>query len=81
MSTSQPDSHQLQLTAALVVEDHGTEFYLVSRGDGHDYTLSLDAEIAARLAQFILERRGHDFAAPIPAIGRQDQREDQDSDR
>lgn len=51
-----------QLTESLSVEDHRTEFYVVSRGDGHDLTLSLDAPVAERLARFILSRRGH--AAP-----------------
>ena len=50
------------LTDSLTVEDHGTEFYLVVGGDGHDLTLSLDAPVAERLARFILSRRG--LAAP-----------------
>ena len=51
-----------RLTTSLTVEDHGTEFYLISDGDGHDLTLSLDARVAERLAHFILARRGK--AAP-----------------
>lgn len=51
-----------ELAERLSVEDHITEFYLVSRGDGHDVTLSLDATVAVRLAHFILSRRGD--AAP-----------------
>lgn len=47
-----------KLSASLTVEDHGTEFYLVSEGDGHDLTLSLEAPVAERLARFILSRRG-----------------------
>ena len=75
-----PGASVQQLTPTLAIEDHGTEFYVVSRGEGHDLTLSLDADVAERLALFILERRGHRPAASILPLGRQDQREDQDSD-
>lgn len=47
-----------QLSRHLSIEDHGSEFYLVSEGDGYDLTLSLDAPVAERLARFILARRG-----------------------
>lgn len=52
------DGMELKLAEGLSVEDHGTEFYLVSEGDGHDLTLSLEAPVAERLARFILSRRG-----------------------
>lgn len=45
-----------QLSPTLVVEDHGTEFFLVSRGEGHDITLSLDADVAVELSHFLSER-------------------------
>lgn len=46
------------LAPGLTVEDHGSEFYIVSAGDGHDLTLALEAPVAERLARFILARRG-----------------------
>lgn len=52
------DESSIQLSASLTFEDHGTEFYLISEGDGHDLTLSLEAPVAERLARFILSRRG-----------------------
>jgi len=52
-----PDS-RISLTRGLAVEDHGSEFYLISEGDGHDLTLALEAPVAERLARFILARRG-----------------------
>lgn len=42
----------------LSIEDHGDEFYLVWEGVGHDVTFALDGEVAVRLAEFILSRRG-----------------------
>lgn len=53
-----PQPHARQLSDTLRVEDHGSEFYLVSEGEGHDITLSLEAPVAERLAKFILSRRG-----------------------
>lgn len=47
-----------ELAPGLVVEDHGSEFYIVSEGEGHDLTLALEAPVAERLARFILARRG-----------------------
>lgn len=47
-----------RLSEGLVVEDHGTEFYVVSRGEEHDVTISLEAPVAEALARFILQRRG-----------------------
>jgi len=64
MSSTRQESNQQDLAAGLVVEDHGTEFYLVSRGEGHDLTLSLEADVAEQLARFILSRRGQ-----LPALG------------
>lgn len=52
------DEISTKLSPSLSIEDHGTEFYLVSEGDGHDLTLSLEAPVAERLARFILSRRG-----------------------
>lgn len=46
------------LSPHLTVEDHGSEFYLVSVGEGYDFTLTLEALVAERLARFILSRRG-----------------------
>lgn len=48
----------IELTKGLHVEDHGSEFYLISEGEGHDITISLEAPVAERLARFILSRRG-----------------------
>ena len=48
----------IELTKGLHVEDHGSEFYLVSEGVGHDITISLEAPVAELLARFILSRRG-----------------------
>jgi len=48
----------VQLAPGLMAEDHGTEFYIISEGEGHDLTLSLEAPVAERLARFILSRRG-----------------------
>lgn len=53
-----PESQALSLASGLSVEDHGSEFYLISEGEGHDLTLSLEAPVAERLARFILSRRG-----------------------
>lgn len=53
-----PSPSHLELAKGLAVEDHGTEFYLVSEGQGHDITISLEAPVAERLARFILSRRG-----------------------
>lgn len=53
-----PDERRLSLTNGLIVEDHGDEFYLVWEGVGHDVTFALDGEVAVRLAEFILSRRG-----------------------
>lgn len=47
-----------ELEPGLRIEDHGSEFYLVSEGEGHDLTLALEAPVAERLARFILARRG-----------------------
>lgn len=46
------------LAPGLTVEDHGSEFYIISQGDGHDLTFALEAPVAERLARFILARRG-----------------------
>lgn len=48
----------MSLGPGLSVEDHASEFYLISHGEGLDFTLSLDAPIAEHLARFILSRRG-----------------------
>lgn len=48
----------IELAEGLQIEDHGSEFYLVSEGVGHDITISLDVPVAERLARFILSRRG-----------------------
>lgn len=55
-----PPEHEsgVEIAPRLRVEDHGSEFYLVSEGDGHDLTLALEAPVAERLARFILARRG-----------------------
>lgn len=47
-----------ELAPGLSIEDHGSEFYIVTGGDGHDLTLALEAPVAERLARFILARRG-----------------------
>ena len=53
-----PDmENQERLSDNLQVENHGTEFYLVSTGQGHDLTVSLERDVAHRLAQFILRGR------------------------
>lgn len=49
---------QEELAPGLTIEDHGSEFYIISEGDGHDLTLALEAPVAERLARFILARRG-----------------------
>lgn len=60
-----PDTdHQERLSDNLQVENHGTEFYLVSTGQGHDLTVSLERDVAQRLAQFILRGR----SAPVNAV-------------
>jgi hypothetical protein len=46
-----------KLSPHLSVEDHGSEFYLISEAEGHDFTLTLEAPVAERLAEFILSRR------------------------
>ena len=59
-----PDAeNQERLSENLLVEDHGTEFYLVSTGQGHDLTVSLERDVALRLAQFILRGRPSGAAA------------------
>lgn len=52
MSPPAPPS-EVELRPGLTLEDHGTEFYLISEGDGHDLTLSLEVDIARAIAQFI----------------------------
>ena len=52
------DRGAVELTPGLRVEDHGSEFYLISEGVGHDITISLEAPVAEHLARFILSRRG-----------------------
>lgn len=47
-----------QLSPQLSVEDTGDAFFIISEGTGHDLTLSLDPDVAVRLARFILSRRG-----------------------
>lgn len=49
--------HVRTLTAQLSVEDTGDAFFLLSEGEGHDLTLSLEPEVAFQLAEFILSRR------------------------
>lgn len=55
MATHDPPS-TIELSASLSIEDQGTEFYLISEGDGHDLTFSLDDTVAEHLATFIIER-------------------------
>lgn len=47
---------KMELSSNLTVEDHGSEFYLISRGGGHDITITLEGPVAERLARFILDR-------------------------
>lgn len=56
--TSPPSESRASLSPNLTVEDHGSEFYLISEGEGHDLTFSIEAPVAERLARFILSRRG-----------------------
>lgn len=49
---------QVEIAPGLRIEDHGSEFYIISEGEGHDLTLALEAPVAERLARFILARRG-----------------------
>lgn len=56
-STAVPPA-RIELGTGFSIEDHGSEFYLISEGEGHDLTLSLEAPVAERLARFILSRRG-----------------------
>lgn len=58
----------------LSIEDHGTEFYVVSRGEGHDLTLSLDSTVAEALAHFILDRLGQRPAGFSKDPGRDEER-------
>lgn len=58
MTSSPASPRRVQLAPGLVIEDHGTEFFLLSRGERHDVTISLDAPVAETLARFILSRRG-----------------------
>lgn len=51
------ESRTAKLSANLIVEDHGSEIYLISESEGHDLTFSLEAPVAERLARFILSRR------------------------
>lgn len=46
----------LEVAPGLVVEDHGDNFFLVFEGDGHDLTVSLENQVARRIATFIAER-------------------------
>ena len=55
---SEATPNRVDLCPGLSAEDHGTEFYLISEGEGHDFTLSIEAPVAERLARFILSRRG-----------------------
>lgn len=48
----------LALSTNLSIEDTGDAFFIISEGEGHDLTLSLDPDLALRLAHFILSRRG-----------------------
>lgn len=47
---------EIELDPTLSVEDHGTEFYIIMRGDAHDVTISIEADAAAELARFVMQR-------------------------
>ncbi|MFA5861783.1 MAG: hypothetical protein WDA16_08815 [Candidatus Thermoplasmatota archaeon] len=55
MPTQAPPS-DIELRPGLTLQDHGTEFYLITQGDGYDLTLSLDEAVAEQLAIFVMER-------------------------
>lgn len=46
-----------KLAPGLSVEDTGDAFFVIIKGAGHDITISLDNDVAIRLAQFISSRR------------------------
>lgn len=48
-----------KLAPGLSVEDTGDAFFVIIKGAGHDITISLDNDVAIRLAQFISSRRLH----------------------
>lgn len=51
------NERSLALSVNLSVEDTGDSFFIISEGTGHDLTLSLEPDVAVRLAEFILSRR------------------------
>ena len=48
-----------EIAPGLSIEDTGDAVFLVSEGDGHDLTLSLEPAVALRLAKFILSQARH----------------------
>ena len=52
-----PTTNPESLSQDLSVEDTGDGFFIIVKGNGHDLTLSLDDDVAVRLAAFIASRR------------------------
>lgn len=56
-SIERPPACEAVLAPGLRVEDTGDSIFLVSEGNGHDLTLSIEPEVATILAEFIMSRR------------------------